>query len=189
MSSEAGTILKETGAIIDGHFLLTSGLHSATYVEKFKVLQYPHHTQQLCEMITRRFEGEKVDVVAGPTVGGVLLAFEIARQMGVRAIFAERDGDRRIFKRGLKITPGERVLVVDDILTTGGSILEVVDEVERWKGEVIGVGVLVDRSGSGISLNAPVFSCHRVNIPTFSAEECPQCKAGVPLTKRGSKPA
>ena len=189
MLSEAESILKETGAILDGHFLLTSGLHSPTYVEKFKVIQYPHHTQRLCGLIAQHFIEENIQVVAGPTVGGIILAFEVARQLGVRAIFAEREGDRRTFRRSLEITPGERVLVVDDILTTGGSVRGVLDEVERRKGKVVGVGVLVDRTQSEIALGVPLFSCHRVHIPSYSPEECPQCKMGIPLVKPGSKPA
>lgn len=189
MSSQAESILKQTGAILEGHFLLTSGLHSPIYVEKFKILQHPHHTQRLCSIIARHFVKEDIQVVAGPTVGGIILAFEVARQLGVRAIFAEREDDRRTFRRSLSIIPGERVLVVDDILTTGSSIGEVIDEVERWKGKVAGVGVLVNRAQGKIDLGVPLFSCHQVTIPTYSPEECPQCRAGIPLVKPGSKPA
>ncbi len=189
MSAEAEKILRETGAILDGHFLLTSGLHSPTYVEKFKVIQYPQYTSQLCAMIARHFARENVQVVAGPTVGGIILAFEVAKQLGVRAIFAEREGERRVFRRSLSLVPGERVLVVDDILTTGGSIREVMDEVERQKGTVIGAGILVDRTQEKVELGVPLFSCHKMSIPAYQPEECPQCRAGIPLIKPGSKPA
>ena len=189
MTAEAEKILRETGAILDGHFLLTSGLHSPTYVEKFKVIQYPQYTSQLCAMIAYHFAHEDVQVVAGPTVGGIILAFEIAKQLGVRAIFAEREGERRVFRRSLSLAPGGRVLVVDDILTTGGSIREVMDEVERQKGKVIGVGILVDRTQEKVDLGVPFFSCHKISIPAYKPEECPQCKAGIPLVKPGSKPA
>ena len=189
MPLEAENILRAAGTILEGHFLLTSGQHSPTYIEKFRILQYPHHTQRLCDIIAGHFARENIQVVAGPTVGGIILAFEVARQLGVRAIFAEREGNHRTFRRSLTIIPGERVLVVDDILTTGGSVREVMDEVERWKGEVVGVGVLVDRTQGEINLGVPLFSCHQVSIPTYSPEECPQCRAGIPLVKPGSKPA
>ena len=189
MTAEAEKILRDTGAILDGHFLLTSGLHSPTYVEKFKVIQYPQYTTQLCSMIARHFAGDNVQVVAGPTVGGIILAFEVARQLGVRALYAERDGERRVFRRSLTLAPGERVLVVDDILTTGGSVREVIDEVVRRRGEVIGAGILVDRTKDKIELGVPLFSCLKVSIPAYRQEECPQCQAGIPLVKPGSKPA
>ncbi len=189
MTAEAEKILRDTGAILDGHFLLTSGLHSPTYVEKFKVIQYPQYTTQLCSMIARHFAQENIQVVAGPTVGGIILAFEVAKQLGVRAIYAEREGERRVFRRSLTINPGERVLVVDDILTTGGSVKEVIDEVVRQKGEVIGVGILVDRTKDKVELGVPLFSCLEISIPAYKPEECPQCRAGVPLVKPGSKPA
>jgi len=128
-----------------------------------------------------------VQLVAGPTTGGILIAYEVARQLGVRGIFAEQHTEGRTFKRGFTITPGERVLVVDDILTTGKSIYEVIAEVRKKEAEVIGVGVLVDRSQGGIDFGVPLFSCHQTSIPTYSPEDCPLCAARIPLTKPGSR--
>ena len=119
-------IFHKSGAILKGHFLLTSGFHSPVYWEKFRVLQYPHYTEQLCRLIASHFEKQDIQVVAGPTTGGVILAFEVARQLGVRGIFAEKEGSQRVFRRGFEISPGERVLIVDDVLTSGSSVREVV---------------------------------------------------------------
>ncbi|MDP2951800.1 MAG: orotate phosphoribosyltransferase [Chloroflexota bacterium] len=185
MAQDVGRLFQETGAMLQGHFLLTSGRHSPTYLEKFLVLQYPSYTQRLCRLITRRFAGDSIQVVAGPTTGGIILAFEVARQLGVRGIFAETVGTGRAFRRGFAIAPGERVLVVDDVLTTGGSIRDVVAEVRRQGGHVVGIGVLVDRSAQGMDFGTPLFSCYRLSIPTYSPEECPLCKAGLPLTRPG----
>jgi len=180
-------IFEKSGAILKGHFLLTSGRHSPVYWEKFQVLQFPNYTEQLCRMIATHFLKQKVQVVAGPTTGGIILAFEVAKQLAVRGIFAEKEGAGRAFRRGFSINPGERVLIVDDILTTGGSIREVMAAVTSQGGIVVGVGVLVDRSESrqvGIDFDVPFFSCHRaLAIPTYTSENCPLCAAGIPLVK------
>lgn len=186
MSAEVERIFREAGAILEGHFELASGFHSATYWEKFRLLQSPHYTERLCRMIAQHFGGEGIQVVAGPTLGGVIVAFEVARQLGVRSIIAEREGDGRTFRRGFTITPGERVLIVDDVLTTGTSILEVTKAVMNYGAELVGVGVLVDRSRGRVKFGAPLFSCHEVSIPTYTPEDCPLCAQGVPLTKPGS---
>ena len=185
MAQDVGRLFQETGAMLQGHFLLTSGRHSPTYLEKFLVLQYPSYTQRLCRLITRRFVGDSIQVVAGPTTGGIILAFEVARQRGGRGICAETVGTGRAFRRGFAIAPGERVLVVDDVLTTGGSVRDVVAEVRRQGGHVVGIGVLVDRSSQGMDFGTPFFSCYRLSIPTYSPDECPLCKAGLPLTRPG----
>ncbi|MFH1662713.1 MAG: orotate phosphoribosyltransferase [Chloroflexota bacterium] len=180
-------IFKKSGAILEGHFLLTSGLHSPIYWEKFRVLQSPSYTRQLCSLISDRFKAENVDVVAGPTTGGIILAYEVAGQLGVRGIFAEKeDTDHRIFKRGFGIKPGERVLIVDDILTTGKSIREVLSLVKEQSGEAIGIGVLVDRSEKMHDFGVPLFNCLRSITPTYEPQHCPLCAAGIPLVKPGS---
>jgi len=179
-------IFRTSGAVLQGHFLLASGLHSPVYWEKFQVLQYPNYTSKLCQMIARHYRRKGVQVVAGPTTGGIILAFEVARQLGVRGIFAERVGTTgRAFRRGFSVSPGERVLVVDDILTTGGSIREVITPVTSQGGTVIGVGVLVDRSEQPVDFGVPLFSCHRSVIQTYPPESCPQCASGIPLVKPG----
>jgi len=185
VTTEAEGIFRATGAILEGHFLLSSGLHSPIYWEKFRVLQHPHYTERLCQLIARHFQDQEVQLVAGPTTGGILLAYEVARQLGVRSIFAEREGKMRVFRRGFNIAPGERVLVVDDVLTTGGSLYEVITEVRRRGGEVIGVGVLVDRGQEGVNFGVPLFSCYQTSIPNYKPEDCPLCAAKVPLVEPG----
>jgi orotate phosphoribosyltransferase len=186
--NNAEEIFVKSGAVLKGHFLLTSGLHSPVYWEKFRVLQYPHYTQELCRMISERFAGEKAQVVAGPTTGGIILAFEVARQLGVRGIFAEKkEGtNERAFRRGFTISPGERVLIVDDILTTGGSLQQVVNAVQKLKGEIVGIGILVDRSEQKVDFGGiPFFSCLRSITQTYKPENCPLCAANIPLVKPG----
>jgi orotate phosphoribosyltransferase len=179
-------LFREAGAFLEGHFLLTSGRHSGSYLEKFLVLQWPKYTEQLCRMIAAQYRRKGVQVVAGPTTGGVVLAYGVARHLGVRGIFAERSEDGRAFRRGFTINPGERVLVVDDVLTTGGSLREVVDEVRRLGGEIVGVAVLVDRSSGAVDFGVPYSSLLHLEIPTYAPEECPLCAKDVPLSKPGS---
>ncbi len=180
-------IFQKSGAILKGHFLLASGLHSPVYWEKFRVLQSPSYTEQLCRIIATHFQEEGIQVVAGPTTGGIILAFEVARQLGVRGIFAEKEGaTERAFRRGFSINPGERVLIVDDIITTGNSIHQVMAAVTRQGGIVIGIGVLVDRSEQGVDFGVPLFSCLRSITPTYSPQDCPLCAKNIPLVKPGS---
>lgn len=180
-------IFRKSGAILEGHFLLTSGRHSPVYWEKFQVLQFPNYTQQLCRLIASHFRRQQIQVVAGPTIGGIILAFEVARQLGVRSIFAEKEATGgRAFRRGFRLNHGERVLIVDDILTTGGSIREVMAAVTKQDGTIIGIGILVDRSEQKIALGVPLFSCHRaIPPPTYPPESCPLCLAQIPLVKPG----
>ena len=181
----AEEIFEKSGAVLKGHFLLTSGLHSPVYWEKFRVLQYPNYTQQLCRQIADYFRNQNIQVVAGPTTGGIILAFEVARQLGVRGIFAEKEGEERAFRRGFSLNPGERVLIADDILTTGGSIRQVMSAVARHNGVLVGIGVLVDRAEQALDFGVPLFSCHRSQTITYKPEECPLCAAGVPLVRPG----
>lgn len=187
MITNVENIFHKAGAILKGHFQLTSGLHSPIYWEKFRVLESPDLTSQLCRMISDHFAGQKIQVVAGPTTGGIIIAYEVARQLGVRGIFAEKKGgEARAFRRGFDISPDERVLVVDDILTTGKSIAEVTNLVANKGGKIAGIGVLVDRSTREQDYGAPLFSCLRSVTPAYTPEDCPLCAAAIPLTKPGS---
>ena len=182
----AEEMFKKSGVYMEGHFLLTSGLHSPVYWEKFKVMQYPEYVQQLCGMIADHFRKQSIQLVAGPTTAGIILAYETARQLGVRAIYAEKTADISFdFRRGAAISAGDRVLVIDDILTTGGSIKEVTKAVKARQGSVIGIGVLVDRSEQTVDLGAPLFICHRAGAVAYAPEKCPQCAAKIPLVKPG----
>lgn len=178
-------IFVKSGAVMKGHFLLTSGRHSPVYWEKFQVLQYPRYTEQLCRMIAEYFRDRHVQVVAGPTTGGVILAYEVGKQLDVRSIFAEKEAEKRVFRRGFTLNPGERVLIVDDILTTGKSIHEVADAVTALGGHIVGIGVLVNRAEHELKLEGPLFACHRAPTVSYAPEECPLCAARVPLVKPG----
>lgn len=177
----------DTGAILEGHFLLTSGLHSPLYVEKFKVLQYPEYTAQLCKALADKFINEKIEVVVGPVTGGILLAHEVGKNLGTRAIFTERENGKMALRRGFIIKPGERVLVVEDIVTTGGSVMEVIDVVRAQGGIPVSVGLLVDRSGGKVDFGIPAQALLHLTVETFTPDSCPLCKKGLPMTKRGSR--
>ena len=186
MTIEAEKIFQKSGAILKGHFLLTSGLHSPIYWEKFQVLQFPSYTEQLCHLIATHFQKQCIQVVAGPTTGGIILAFEVARQLGVRSIFAEKEGDSgRAFRRGFTVNHGERVLIVDDILTTGKSIREVIAAVAKAEGILVGIGILVDRAEQQMDFGIPLFSCLCSETITYKPEECPLCAEQIPLIKPG----
>ena len=186
MSDEVLEIFKAAGAVKEGHFMLASGLHSPVYWEKFRILQYPHLTEKLCHLIAQHFKEQKIDVVAGPTTGGIILAFETARQLGVRGIFAEKEGGVRVFRRDFEIVPGEHILIVDDILTTGSSLRETISAVDKLGGIVVGIGVLVDRSEENLDFNLPFFGCLRAPTTVYSPQECPLCASHIPLVKPGA---
>ena len=188
MADTVEQIFEKSGALLKGHFLLTSGLHSPVYWEKSLVIQFPGYTEKLCKMIADRFRKSGAQVVAGPTTPGIILAYEVAKQLKVRSIFAERDdsGAGRAFRRGFKIDPGEKVLVVDDVMTTGGSVKEVIDAVQKRGGTVVGVGVLIDRSAQKPDFAVPFYACHRTEVVTYPPDKCPLCARGIPLVKPGS---
>ena len=175
--------LQARGALLRGHFQLASGRHADTYIEKFRILQWPDLTTDLCRQIADHFRG-KTNLVAGPTTGGIILSFETAKHLGLRSIIAERkdDGEGREFKRGFEIGAGDRVLVVDDILTTGGSIRDVLAAVRERGATVAGVGVLVDRSAGTTGFGVPFFACLTVDIASWEPSACDLCRAAVPLT-------
>lgn len=181
--AEAERLLKQAGAMLEGHFQLSSGRHSSLYVEKFRLLERPPQTEALCRMIADWARPLGVDLCAGPTTGGLLVSYEVARHLGVRSIFAESNpGGGRSFSRGFAIRNGERVLVLDDVLTTGGSIRDVIAAVGALGGAVAGVAVIIDRSGGRVDFGAPFFACLSLDLPTYEPAQCPLCAAGEPLT-------
>ena len=186
---EVERIFREAGALLEGHFILSSGRHSARYLEKFRVFEHPRLTERLCTGIVELIR-EPIDVVVGPTTGGVILAHEVGRQLGTRAVFAEREDGRpgRTFRRGQALDPSDRVLVVDDILSTGGAINDTLDAVRATGARVVRVAVLVDRSG-GVDLGVPLLSLWRTSIETFDPRACPLCARGLAATKPGTTPA
>ena len=181
-------LFEKAEALLTGHFLLTSGLHSPLYVEKFQVLQHPKYTEQLCIALAEKFLEDNIEVVVGPITGGILLAHEVGKRLGTRAIFTERENGKMTLRRGFVIKPGERVLIVEDIVTTGGSIKEVLDVVVEQGGIPVGIGMLVDRSGGKASFGeVPYKALLNLDVTTYDPSNCPLCKENIPMTKRGSR--
>jgi orotate phosphoribosyltransferase len=182
--------LRSVGALKEGHFLLASGRHSNRYIEKFDLLRQPRATEAVCRGFTEHFADERIDVVVGPTTGGVILAFEVGRQMGLPAAYAERvsdGGNEREFRRGTTFSDGARVLLVDDILTTGGSVRETLAALAQHPVDVVGIGVLVDRSGGKTTFGElPLFALATLDVETWEAADCPLCARGIPVIKPGS---
>jgi len=187
LNSDVYRIFEEVGAVKEGHFLLTSGLHSPIYWDKFRLLQYPHHTSKLCDLIVQKFIDQQIDIVVGPMTGGIILAFETARQLGVMSAFAEKEGSTLAFRRDYNITQEKRVLVVDDVMTTGGSVWNTIHAVNKFGGSVVGVGLLVDRSQNKVDFGVPLFSCIHSPAITYNPDKCPLCSDQIPLVKHGNQ--
>lgn len=179
--------IRRTGVLSRGHFLLSSGRHSGQYMQCAKLLQYPEEAEQAGRALADLFREERVEVVIGPALGGIIIAHETARSLGVRCLFAERKDGVMQLRRGFAIEQGERVLVVEDVVTTGGSVREVIRLVESLGGQVIGVGSLIDRSGGVSPFAVPYRSLLRVDIQSYSPGECPLCREGIPAEKPGSR--
>lgn len=180
---------EQAGAIQKGHFKLTSGVHSDTYIQCAQVMQHPEFMHNLCSELGRKFRGDDVDVIVGPAIGGIIMAHVMARVLGpwVRAIFTERENGKMTLRRSFKINQGEKVLVVEDVTTTGSSVREVMDIVKLRQGKVVGVGVLIDRSGGKVDFGIKTEKLLTVDIKTYLPEECPLCKKGIPVAKPGSR--
>lgn len=184
---EVLNIYQKTGALLNGHFLLSSGLHSEQYLQSALVLQQPDLATRLCAALAAHFKEMKVEVVIAPALGGVFVSHETARALGVRALFAERVHGELALRRGFTIRPGERVLVVEDVITTGKSTKETMRVVQESGGVVIGAASLVDRSGGKADLGVPYKSLVTLDVPTYTPEACPMCKAGSAPVKPGSR--
>ncbi len=190
MDDEFLDTLQRVGALKEGHFLLSSGRHSDRYIEKFDLLRQPAATEAACRRIAERFGDAGIDVVVGPTTGGILLAFEVARQLGTGAAYAEREegSKARTLRRGQTFAPGARVLLVDDILTTGGAVRETLAALAKQPVTTAAIAVLVDRSGGAIDFGPPLFALTTIDVATWDPDACPLCAAGIPLVKPGTTP-
>jgi orotate phosphoribosyltransferase len=180
-------ILERTGVLQTGHFLLTSGRHSSKYMQCAKIFQHPDISAEISKDLAERYDGYDIDIVIGPALGGIILAYEVARQLEVRALFAERENGAMTLRRGFEIKPGSRVLVVEDVITTGRSVREVVELVRSVGGEVVGVASVIDRSGDKALFDVPLKSALKIEMDTFAPSECPMCKAGSVPVKAGSR--
>jgi len=184
---ETLALYEKTGALMRGHFRLTSGLHSEIYLQSALVLQYPEYAAALGADLAAPFKDARVSAVLAPAIGGILVAHEMARALGVRALFAERDNGVMSLRRGFALQAGERCLVVEDVITTGGSTREVVECAERAGGVVVGVGSLIDRSGGAASFAVKRVALATVSAINYTPEACPLCKAGSQAVKPGSR--
>ena len=180
-------LLRATGALLEGHLLLTSGLHSNSYVQCARALQHPQHAETLGRLIADSFRDTTVDAVMSPAIGGIIIGHEVARALGVRALFGERQQGTMMLRRGLELGPGERVLVVEDVTTTGGSVREIIQLVQACQGLVAGVGTILDRSGGQIDFAVPQHALATLSIPNFPPETCPLCQQGSQAEKPGSR--
>lgn len=180
-------IFKKTNALLSGHFLLTSGRHSNQYFQCAMVLQYPEYNTILASIIAEQFKDKEIDTVISPAIGGICVGQEVARQLNKKFIFAEREDSKLTLRRGFSITEGEKFLVCEDVVTTGGSVFEVMDIVKEHKGSVVGVGMIVDRSNGKVSFGVDQVSTLKLDVVSYQPDECPLCKEGIPAVKPGSR--
>jgi orotate phosphoribosyltransferase len=185
--SELLALMQELGALHRGHFKLSSGLHSDTYFQCARILQYPELARELGQHLAEPFDPNAIDLVVSPALGGILIGHEVARALGRRFVFTEREGGVMTLRRGFTLEKGEKVLIVEDVVTRGTSVREVADVVEAHEGVVVGLACLVDRTGGGVDLPVPLEALARVAVVNHEPDSCPLCKAGEPLVKPGSR--
>ena len=180
-------ILIETDMLMEGHFLLTSGRHSDKYIQCAKLTQYPKYTEEIMGMLAQQFKDEQIDFVVGPAVGGIILSYEMARQLDVKSVFVEREDGVMALRRGFEIPNGSNVLVVEDVITTGGSVLEVISLMKELNCNIKGVVSLVDRSGGEMDFGTKFLAALTMDVRSYEPSECPLCKEGIALRQMGSR--
>lgn len=187
-SEEVQKIFEQVGAVRSGHFELTSGLHSGTYIQCALVLQFPQHAEALGRALADHFRSSQISCVVAPAMGGITIGYEVARALGVRSLWVERDRSGQMaLRRGWALNPGERVLVVEDVWTTGGSTRETIGVVQSEGGVVVAAGALIDRTGGHIDLNVPAHALLIMEVRSYEPDQCPLCRAGSATTKPGSR--
>lgn len=187
-NSQILDVFKKTNALLEGHFLLTSGKHSNQYFQCAQVLQYPEHLQNVCKIIADHFIDEEIETIISPAIGGIVVGQEVARQLNKRFIFAERQDGKMILRRGFTIAPYEKILVCEDVVTTGGSVFEVIDIVKENNAVLKGVGIIVDRSNGNVNFGVNKKSTLSLKVTTYEKDDCPLCKEGnLELVKPGSR--
>lgn len=181
-------IFREKEVLLTGHFKLTSGRHAGHYMQCARLLQYPDIVEPLCAQLASSFKDQGITVVAGPAIGAISLSYEMARALGVKSVFAEREDGKMTLRRGFSVTPQDKVLVVEDVVTTGGSVKEVIALMQELGAEVVGAAVLVDRSAGTVNLGVPLSALVSIEIESFDEADCPLCKEGkLPAIKPGSR--
>ncbi len=182
-------ILKEAGVLLEGHFRLTSGKHSNQYLQCAKIFRNTKYSEELCSALAEEFQGQGVEVVIGPALGAVQMTYEVSRWLKCENFFAERENGVMTLRRGFAFRPGQKVLVVEDVVTTGGSVREVMNIVREQGGEIVGVGAIVDRTGGKVDFGVPFHAVISLDVESWEPEDCPLCKAGAPAPiKPGSRP-
>jgi len=176
-------MLKNTGVIMEGHYLLTSGRHSAKFLQCSQLLQHPEHAEKVCRAMAEPYIDREVDTVIGPAMGGVILSYETARFIGARAIFTEPSEGKMVLRRGFRIKQGEKMLVVEDAVSTGGSVRKVIDIIKAHDAETVGIAIMIDRTAGKIDLGVPVTALLTMEIESYPAKDCPLCHEGIPLQK------
>ncbi len=185
MSINVLDILKESGALLEGHFLLSSGRHSNRYCQCAKLLQYPDKSEVVLSVVTQKIKDIDFDVVVGPAMGGIIVAYEVGRQTGKPAIFTERVDGKMELRRGFEITKGQKVIIAEDVVTTGKSSLETIEVLKELGAEVVGICCIVDRGSS--TIDYPIYSSINLAIESYDTSECPLCKDGIEYIKPGSR--
>ena len=181
-------IFENTDALLEGHFLLSSGLHSSQYFQCARVLQYPQYAEELAADIAAHFHVEDVDLIISPALGGLIIGHEVARSMKTRFVFTERskETDEMVLRRGFDFEEGEKALIIEDVLTTGGSVREIIKLLQKEGIIVVGTGFIVDRSND-VNFGVPKYAVHQIPVVVYKPEECPMCKKGVPIDRPGSR--
>ncbi|KMT23285.1 orotate phosphoribosyltransferase [Clostridium cylindrosporum] len=180
-------ILKEVEALLEGHFLLSSGRHSDKYCQCAKLLMYPDKAAKVLSTVVDQLKDIDVDVVVGPAMGGVVVSYEMGRQLGKRTIFTERENGVMTLRRGFEIAKGEKVIITEDVVTTGKSFNEAIEAVTKAGGEVVAIACIVDRRAEGVEFDLPLYSAIKLDVKSYDADDCPLCKEGLPYIKPGSR--
>jgi len=180
---------RATGALLEGHFQLSSGLHSTVYLQCALVLQFPERAEAFGRALAEKFQGQGIQLVASPAIGGIVIGHEVARALGARFVWTEREAGQMTLRRGFTIAPGEKTLIVEDVITTGGSTRETIEAVRRAGADVIGAASIIDRSGGTADVGVPLTSLASLRVLSVESSACDACKLGEPVTKPGSRKA
>lgn len=177
--------LKQSEALLEGHFLLSSGRHSNRYCQCAKLLQYPDRAERVLSVVTEQLKGKQIDMVVGPAMGGIIVAYELGRQLGVPAIFTEREDGKMTLRRGFEVKPGQKLLITEDVVTTGKSSLETIEVLKSYGAEVVGIACIANRCTQ--ELPYPIYGAVKLDIESWEPADCPLCKQGIPYVKPGSR--